>query len=89
MIAKRACALEVLEKVSSDTLKAYVDQNKCTGCSICYDFFTCPSILPLPNRKAMIDDSCIGCGACVEVCPFKAITVKGEKPVGWEEAWNA
>ncbi|PYB68070.1 indolepyruvate ferredoxin oxidoreductase subunit alpha [Thermoplasma sp. Kam2015] len=89
VIAKRACALEVLEKVSSDTLKAHVDQNKCTGCSICYDFFTCPSIVPLPNRKAMIDDSCIGCGACVEVCPFKAITVKGEKPVGWEEAWNA
>ncbi|MCY0851744.1 MAG: indolepyruvate ferredoxin oxidoreductase subunit alpha [Thermoplasma acidophilum] len=89
VIAKRACALEVLEKVDSETPKAYVDSNRCTGCTICYDFFTCPSILPLSNKKATIDDSCIGCGACVEVCPFNAISVKGEKPAGWEEAWNA
>ncbi|KAA8923029.1 indolepyruvate ferredoxin oxidoreductase subunit alpha [Thermoplasma sp.] len=89
VIAKRACALEVLDKIDSETPKAYVDQDKCTGCTICYNFFTCPSILPLSNKKATIDDSCIGCGACVEVCPFNAISVKGEKPVGWDEAWNA
>ncbi|WP_048100391.1 indolepyruvate ferredoxin oxidoreductase subunit alpha [Candidatus Acidianus copahuensis] len=85
VIAKRACALEVLDSVNGDLPIAEVDENKCTGCTICYDHFTCPAIVPLPNKKAKIDlDQCIGCGACVPICPFKAITIKGEQPKGWE-----
>ncbi|MGC8608773.1 MAG: indolepyruvate ferredoxin oxidoreductase subunit alpha [Thermoplasmata archaeon] len=87
LVSKRSCALEVLPKVKGDLPVAIVDENKCTGCTICYDYFTCPSILPLDNKKAFIDDTCIGCGACVEVCPFKAISIKGEKPEGWDAAW--
>ncbi len=87
LVSKRSCALEVLPKVKGKLPVAVVNEDKCTGCTICYDYFTCPSILPLADKKAFIDDTCIGCGACVEVCPFKAITIEGEKPEGWDAAW--
>lgn len=88
LISKRACALDALDKIEDRLPVAEVDMNKCTGCTICYDYFTCPAIIPLPNKKASIDLSqCIGCGACVPICPFKAISMKGEKPKGWDEAW--
>ncbi len=87
LVSRRSCALEVLPKIKGQLPLAIVNEDKCTGCTICYDYFTCPSILPLGNKKAFIDDTCIGCGACVEVCPFKAITIEGEKPEGWDAAW--
>ncbi|MEM3863118.1 MAG: indolepyruvate ferredoxin oxidoreductase subunit alpha [Metallosphaera sp.] len=88
VVAKRACALEVLDKVKP-TQVAVVDSERCTGCTICYDHFTCPAILKLENKKAVINQNeCIGCGACVPVCPYKAITLEGEKPEGWDEAWR-
>ncbi|MCY0859333.1 MAG: indolepyruvate ferredoxin oxidoreductase subunit alpha [Sulfolobaceae archaeon] len=89
IIAKRACAIDVLETLKGKELPvAEVDENKCTGCSICYDYFTCPAIIPLNNKKAKIDPlQCIGCGACVSVCPYNAISIKGKPPEGWEEAW--
>jgi len=65
-----------------------VDEDKCTGCGICYDAFTCPAIIPLSNKKAWIDDSqCISCGACIPTCPFKAIKIEGKFPDGWDKAW--
>lgn len=88
LISKRACALDALDKIEGRLPVAEVDMNKCTGCTICYDYFTCPAIIPLPNKKASIDLSqCIGCGACVPICPFKAISIKGDKPKGWDDAW--
>lgn len=89
IIAKRACALDVVEALKNEELpKAEIDENKCTGCSICYDYFTCPAIIPLSNKKAKIDPlQCIGCGACVPICPYNAITIKGKVPEGWEKVW--
>ena len=88
IVAKRACALDVLDKINGDLPIAVVNEKKCTGCSICYDFFTCPAITVGDNKKAVIDTSlCIGCGACIPVCPHNAITLKGETPKGWDELW--
>ncbi|WP_016729853.1 indolepyruvate ferredoxin oxidoreductase subunit alpha [Saccharolobus islandicus] len=89
VIAKRACALLVMDNVEENNLpKAIVDLEKCTGCSICYDYFTCPAIIPRKDKKAEIDNyTCIGCGACIPVCPFKAISLKGNKPEKWDELW--
>ncbi|WP_205835864.1 indolepyruvate ferredoxin oxidoreductase subunit alpha [Metallosphaera hakonensis] len=89
IVAKRACALEVIDKVKP-TQVAFVDPNKCTGCTICYDYFTCPAILKRDDKKAIISQQdCIGCGACVPVCPFNAIRLEGDKPEGWDQAWTS
>ncbi|MEM0200659.1 MAG: indolepyruvate ferredoxin oxidoreductase subunit alpha [Saccharolobus sp.] len=89
VIAKRACALLVLDNVEESNLpKAVVNLDKCTGCTICYDYFTCPAIIPRKDKKAEIDVyTCIGCGACVPVCPFKAISLEGNKPENWDKLW--
>ncbi|WP_425487507.1 thiamine pyrophosphate-dependent enzyme [Metallosphaera tengchongensis] len=88
VVAKRACALVAIDKVKPTQL-AVVDMRKCTGCTICYDHFTCPAILKREDKKAFINPTeCIGCGACVPVCPFNAISLQGEKPEGWDEAWT-
>ncbi len=89
VVAKRACALEVIDRVKPTQI-AVVDYDKCTGCTICYDYFTCPAILKRSDKKAVINpQDCIGCGACVPVCPFNAIKLEGEKPMGWDEAWTS
>ena len=88
VVAKRACALDVLDKVDGELPIAVVDEKKCTGCSICYDFFTCPAITVGKDKKAVIDQVlCIGCGACIPVCPYNAISLKGDVPKGWDEVW--
>ncbi|ARM74675.1 indolepyruvate ferredoxin oxidoreductase subunit alpha [Acidianus manzaensis] len=88
LVAKRTCALDVIDKVEELPL-AVVDIDKCTGCSICYDFFTCPAIIPRKDKKIEIDDvQCIGCGACIPVCPYNAIKLQGKIPEGWDELWT-
>ncbi|AWR98075.1 indolepyruvate ferredoxin oxidoreductase subunit alpha [Acidianus sulfidivorans JP7] len=88
LVARRTCALDVIDKFEELPL-AYVELDKCTGCSICYDFFTCPAIIPREDKKAEIDEvQCIGCGACIPVCPHDAIKLKGKIPEGWDELWR-
>ena len=88
IVAKRACALDVLDKIDESLPVAVVDESKCTGCTICYDFFTCPAINVGKDKKAVIDETlCIGCGACVPICPYNAISLKGNIPKGWDELW--
>lgn len=86
IIFRRKCALVALDEMleAGEPIVPYiVDQQKCTGCGICYNFFACPAIVSSDDRKAHIDpDLCIGCGACVPVCPFKAIT--SSKPIDQE-----
>ena len=57
-----------------------VDQDKCKECESysCLEF--CPTrAITMDEGKAVIDtDLCIGCGACVNVCPDQAITLQRE-----------
>lgn len=88
LIARRTCALDVIDKFEELPI-AVVDLNKCTGCSICYDFFTCPAIIPRQDKKAEINETqCIGCGACIPICPYNAIKLQGKIPEGWDELWR-
>lgn len=45
-----------------------VDSDRCTQCGQCLDL-GCPSIsLSASTGTPMIDDSCVGCGDCIQVC---------------------
>ncbi len=54
-----------------------IDVNKCTGCTICAK--KCPTNAILGSRRKphfIINDNCIACGTCEEVCKFDAIIIK-------------
>ena len=58
------------------TFKVKVDNNKCTGIGEC--ILACPvDVFEMVNGKSYPtwEEYCIGCEACMEVCPNKAIKV--------------
>ncbi|NJE13160.1 4Fe-4S binding protein [Thermococcus sp. LS2] len=56
--------------------QAKVDEEKCTGCTICERVCPTLSIKVGEDRKAHVDiETCVGCGACFDRCPFDAITL--------------
>jgi indolepyruvate ferredoxin oxidoreductase alpha subunit len=57
-----------------------VDQSKCKKCKICIAQFGCPAFYYGENENIFIDEQqCNGCGNCTVICPFGAISQKGEK----------
>jgi len=56
-----------------------IDQEKCQKCKTCIERFACPAIYYGEDGSILIDDQqCNGCGNCADVCPFEAISPKGE-----------
>ena len=54
-----------------------IDKDKCNICNTRFKFFSTNAITVGEDGKAEIDESlCIGCGACVNVCPEEAITLE-------------
>ena len=57
-----------------------INQEKCQKCKTCIERFACPAIYYGEDGSILIDDQqCNGCGNCADVCPFEAISPKGEK----------
>ena len=55
---------------------AEVDEEKCTGCTICVDIGHCYAIT-MENEKAQITvDDCTGCSTCTDVCPAGAVSMR-------------
>jgi TPP-dependent indolepyruvate ferredoxin oxidoreductase alpha subunit len=55
---------------------AEVDEEKCTGCTLCADIGHCYAI-SMENEKAQITvDDCTGCSTCIDVCPANAISMR-------------
>lgn len=52
---------------------AYINQEKCNQCEICYKACYSSSIERDNGGRFYINSNCIGCGLCVELCPRKAI----------------
>nr|WP_201783075.1 indolepyruvate ferredoxin oxidoreductase subunit alpha [Pyrodictium occultum] len=89
LVARGACILVALQQARRQGVRPpvyYVDQEKCTGCGICYTVFNCPAIMRGEGGKAVIDPAlCTGCGECVQVCPFGAFKPSHEPPAEWEK----
>jgi len=69
IISESPCVLLKSRNVSGRVLR--VDSEKCTGCNVCIGL-GCPA-LELRQEKAFINDLCVGCGLCSELCPADAI----------------
>jgi dihydroorotate dehydrogenase/Pyruvate/2-oxoacid:ferredoxin oxidoreductase delta subunit len=54
---------------------ACIDASKCTGCGRCTQHFCLATYLEDGVAKVRIED-CMGCGACVAVCPETAVILK-------------
>ena len=72
------CRLDEDRKDSTLTNVVFkIDTNLCRGesCRICFADFGCPAISwdDTSSQPVILDTMCIGCGACVDVCPHDAI----------------
>ena len=73
IITRRPCAL--LKTVKHEKPLA-INKDKCRTCKACFKI-GCPAI-SLKDSKAHIDSTlCVGCGLCVQLCPFDAIEKNG------------
>jgi Na+-translocating ferredoxin:NAD+ oxidoreductase subunit B len=60
--------------VATSSYLAFVDEDKCAGCEICYSG-RCQvnAIVPWENKARVLTEKCIGCGLCASACPEGAI----------------
>lgn len=78
LILRRKCELVRMKDEKRQNYLISFNQEKCKGekCRVCLTKFRCPGLVVNP-RSGMIEireDICSGCGACVEICPFNAIS---------------
>jgi NAD-dependent dihydropyrimidine dehydrogenase PreA subunit len=63
-------------KYLKDVTTLKLDQDKCTGCTLCT--LVCPhGVFVMQDGKAQLTDRdrCMECGACARNCAFEAISV--------------
>jgi len=78
LILRRTCELVRMRNEKSKPFKVLVHDELCKGeaCGICSKSFRCPALVidPVQNKARIREDACSGCGVCVEICPFSAIS---------------
>ena len=83
VVSKAPCILleNRAKRKAGKKIPTYViDQEKCKQCNICIGKFGCPAFYYGENGTVHIDEQqCNGCGDCVQICPFDAISEKEEK----------
>jgi heterodisulfide reductase subunit A len=64
--------------IELDPFVARVDDEKCDGCKLCLAECEYKDALTMYAGKAKVNPViCVGCGACVAVCPPRAISLAG------------
>ncbi len=83
LILRRTCELVRMKAAKSHPFRIVIDQEKCKGaeCAVCSRDFRCPALYldPVSGKSAFKEQICSGCGVCVEICPFKAISKQENK----------
>ena len=81
VIAKHPCLLD-RDARNEQTVFAMEITEDCSGCEQCLEDFECPALVPEEDEGRVIIDenTCVGCGVCVHVCPMGAITAKIVSP---------
>jgi len=78
VVSKAPCILLEIDRKrrTGETIKLYhVNQDKCRRCKTCIGRFGCTALYYASDGSIHIDPNlCNGCGVCVQVCPFQAIT---------------
>ncbi len=70
IIAKGECA--ILQSRRGVEWIYRVIPDKCTNCLVCTKMTGCPALLPTGEKVVVIEEECIGCSLCAQVCPFDA-----------------
>ncbi len=56
--------------------KLFIINERCNGCTLCYERLQCPAIIKNATNQLYIDlNRCRRCTACLDVCPNNAISV--------------
>jgi len=83
VVSKAPCILlenRIKRKVGKNIPTYAIDQEKCKQCKTCIGKFGCPAFYYGESETIHIDEQqCNGCGDCVQICPFDAISEKEEK----------
>jgi indolepyruvate ferredoxin oxidoreductase alpha subunit len=80
VVSKSPCILLEVQrkrKAKEDIQRYQINQEKCKRCKTCIGRFGCPALYFDEDESVHIDAAqCNGCGNCVQVCPFGAISVE-------------
>ena len=83
LILRRTCELVRMKNEKSKPYYVIVHDDLCKGekCGVCSKSFRCPALVidPVQNKAQIKVDACSGCGVCVEICPFSAISKEDVK----------
>ncbi|MGD9848247.1 MAG: thiamine pyrophosphate-dependent enzyme [Desulfuromonas sp.] len=74
LIARHGCIMDPAVRQAQQAPPVRIDAS-CIGCRKCVDAFECPALsMDANGKQALVDhDRCIGCNACIAVCPVNAI----------------
>jgi len=82
VVSKSPCILlenRAKRKVGGEIPVYVIDQEKCKKCKTCIGKFGCTAFYYAEDKSIHIDEQqCNGCGNCVQICPFGAISKKKE-----------